>query len=217
MPTPLALKNLSNNIRLMVDDASVLLRATAALCEPIHDALDTGIGSWHEVGPRLFQHPAGFPHQRTSIIRAVTFEHLAAADLGQWRLASNSQSNARIALTDGIYTVVVRHAARAVIPAPNQTATARAYYRQQPLWDSNEISGVNLLLLWAEEDQVARVRLVRPIGAWSYGSPAKVDILVDFPRAAYDLENLADTFTPDDSDIVLFADDDIADTGNADG
>ena len=138
-----------------------------------------------------------------------------------WTLSGNHARNGELWLTDGDYRTRVLHAlSDKDVPPPGYNEARRAFYSNVPLpLDLPEplIGPPNdqLLVLWRidPETGIPVFRVVRPVGVWSFGGYAKVDLDFVLPPTAADLERLH--FEPTDQGLELPIPNE--EDGNADG
>lgn len=190
------------------DDVERVRGALAHLCEPLHDAFTTANTLRRERLPELADDPK-YRWHGTHTIRA--FAHYALSqmdDLGPWVLSGNHSRNGELWLTDTQYRLRVLHTlSHKHVPPPGSNWQRSAFYRNVPLVHLQDpLFGPpndRLLILWridGESDQPG-FRVVRPIGHWSFGERAQVDLNFFLPATAADLADL--TFEPTDDDMQL--------------
>lgn len=101
-------------------------------------------------------------------------------------------------------TLRMLHASDGHIPPPGRNQARIRYYQQQQFAQLAISSTPTscLLGIWAANiDGSVGIRIVRPIGTWSFGSRAKVDLDLDLPRTYGEFQVLE--FRPDDTGLEL--------------
>ncbi|MCX5215876.1 hypothetical protein OG689_42795 [Kitasatospora sp. NBC_00240] len=185
------------------EDGAFITLAVEGLAAPLLAGLDQGYTNAHRHYDEHEMTGQGYTKGRTDLTRDHTRKHLdAAKDLGGWKLA-NSRSG-RILLRNQMLTIRVLHAAPFdLVPAPGRNKARISYY-SNPAIDLFGVQSSNLLAVWLspeEEGGQISVRIVRPIGDWKPGRPAKFDLDFELPR---DTESFTGwEFVPDDNGIML--------------
>ncbi|MFB7672326.1 hypothetical protein ACFC26_13005 [Kitasatospora purpeofusca] len=185
------------------EDGAFITLAVEGLAAPLHAGLDQGYTNAHRHYDEHEMTGQGYTKGRTDLTRDHARKHLEkATDLGGWELA-NSKSG-RILLRNQMLTVRVLHAAPFdLVPAPGRNKARISYY-SNPAVDLFGVQSSNLLAVWlspSEEGGQISVRIVRPIGDWKPGRPAKFDLDFELPR---DTETFGGwEFVPDDNGIML--------------
>lgn len=211
-----------DNIGAMLnEDVERVRTALSPLCEPFHDVF-----TWadDEARKRLDgdllggEHPYGW--LVTHMTRALAHSRLDRQDLSPWKLTGNHAHNGELWLSDGQFRVRVLHSTSAIeIPAPGSNPRRRAYYCNRPMVQQLPLYGAaedRLLILWRILPDVGPAfRVVRPIGTWSFGGVARVDLDFYLPDTADDLSDLR--FDPVDEDLELPWDEDDEEGGKSAG
>ncbi len=172
----------------------------APLCEPFHDVLTEARARAHERNPELADDPA-LASVLTHLTRGLALAALRKRDLGPWKLGP--QNNAGIALARDSYELRVLHQLPdKSTPPPGHSKVRTRFYTNETLDPDLFPAGDRLIALWGASPQGAlTIRIVRPIGSWSFGSRQKVDMDFVLPAVAEDLNSLIyDTI---DDDIVV--------------
>lgn len=183
-----------------MDHEARLLGSLSPLCEPLYDVLTNSRTSARSRLPDMVG-DAEVSSVLTHVIRGLTLLELRTRDLGPWRLIP--QNNAGIQLTDDQHCVRVLHQlSGGSVPPPGPNIVRRRYYSNPTLDLGIFPENHNLLALWRESREGAiTVRIVRPVGQWSFGGRHKVDLDFVLPPLAADLDSLR--YDTADEDIVV--------------
>lgn len=184
-----------------MDHEKRIVEAFAPLCEPLHDALTDARARAHQRNPEFVKNVHLAP-VLTHVVRGYALDTLQSRDLGRWTLTPGN--NASISLSMDSYAVRVLHQLRdRTAPPPGLNRVRRRYYVNDTLDASLFPSrGDRLLALWnAGRKGALTIRIVRPIGVWSFGARHKVDLDFVLPPLAEDLAAL--TYDTVDDDIVI--------------
>lgn len=187
------------------DEADRVRKALIPVCEPLHDAFAVAEQVWQQRHPEL----SGEPEYRwceTHLLRAWAHYRLRQADLSPWKLSGNHRRNGELWMTDDCYSIRVLHThTMSFVPPPGTNPTRIAYYHNPPLGPEPLFGPVNdkLLALWCIETNTGapRIRIVRPIGAWTLGSTARTDLDFLLPETGAELQNLF--FQPSDEGMQI--------------
>ena len=176
-----------------------LLDAIGPLCEPLYDVLTNARTAAHKRHPEFVSDPDLMP-VLTHVTRGLALHDLRGRDLGSWKTVP--KKNAGIALSDGSLSIRVLHQLPdASPPPPGRNRLRRLFYSNPTLSDDVFPPGHNLLALWSETRSALSIRIVRPVGTWSYGARHKVDLDFVLPAHAADLDSLR--YETADQDIVV--------------
>lgn len=183
-----------------MDHESRIVEALGPLCEPLYDALTEARTRARTRHPEFVEDPA-LGSVLTHVARGLALHALRLRDLGPWTLVP--QNNAGIALSHGSYAVRVLHQLPDLsAPPPGRNRVRRRYYANETLDPTMFPVSDKLLALWGDDREGGlNIRIVRPIGAWSFGARHKVDLDFVLPSTAEDLDSLI--YDTTDQDIVV--------------
>lgn len=195
-------------------NAELLLQRLAPLCAPLHEALALGddVARDHLKTHGLID--GEWRWLATHITRGHAIAHLRESPIDGWKLR-RSNTNGRLELTDeSSLCLRMLHDPLGIVPAPGHNRARQAFYQNSLHLPGFEQS--NLLGLWTANEVGVAIKVVRPVGNWKHQQKAKVDLLVDLPDSAEDLDDLM--FKIDDeldldlpaNDVEGEADDDTA-------
>lgn len=171
------------------------------LCEPLHDQLELASArsamhlEGHGIPSRGWQH--------THLTRAHLCKQLSPLDLYPFTIRTpNPNGRLLMDATDGSTLRILHAGPGGSVPPPGPNLARVRYYQQQQLPIPHLTLASALLALWSvSDDGAATFRIARPIGKWTYGGNAQVDLDFALPRKSSDLEELE--FRPDDSGLNL--------------
>ncbi|CAM3723949.1 hypothetical protein OCAE111667_23650 [Occultella aeris] len=174
--------------------------ALAPLCEPLYDALTEGRARARERHPEFVGEP-GLGSVVTHVARGLALYALRSRELGPWTLVP--QNNAGIALSLDSYSIRVLHQLPdKSAPPPGSNRVRRSFYGNGTLDPEMFPVSDKLLALWGDDEKGAlMIRIVRPLGVWSFGARHKVDLDFVLPPMADDLEALV--YDTADDDIII--------------
>lgn len=188
--------------------------AVADLCEPLHDVFTLAGAAKiiappedHDTDQRPDFSGPDYGWFRTHAIRAHAHAYLKQRDLGLWSLTGKHSQNGKLSISDGNYSARLLHSpSETDVPPPGHNAARRAYYYNPRLPFQGTLFGTpddRLLILWRLDPHTGApaFRVVRPVGRWTYGRKAKVDVDFPLPRSADELAGYQ--FKPTDSGIRL--------------
>ncbi|WP_139219538.1 hypothetical protein [Actinopolyspora alba] len=182
------------------------------LCEPIHKALEFGVGKEKECRSSYGLDKQTYDYLGIHMARAFAHSWLAkhADDLGGWQLAGKHSRNGELWLRQGMTRLRMLHTrSPSDVPEAGPNEARKLYFRNLPLEGLpeqatfEELEASKLLGLWRVAPQTGEVtvRIARTIRASRCGSRFPVDVHFQLPRAADDLANAA--WMPDDSGILF--------------
>ncbi len=185
-----------------MDHEQRLLSALGPLCEPLHDSITTASMRVHERLPEL-SHPSMAPIF-AHVCRGLTRMSLEGRTFGGWTVL-DGQNNVGLTLIMGPYSLRMLHQpANGAVPPPGRNRARRAYCLNPTLSEDLFPPGDRLLGLWAcDAHDAVHIRVIRPIGTWSFGGQARADLDFDLPKTAIELEDLA--FDGADEDDLFIA------------
>lgn len=150
---------------------------------------------------------------RSGYMRLGVREHLADAELANWRVTGNPNMTGQLSLTNQAGDVILRvlkdgHPAKHATPIAGNNGQRRAYWRNTPMLDFSQDSLFGapvhtLLLLWAPgNDGAFDLRVVRPISEGKYGGQVATDFCMELAPTRTAFENLR--FVGEDHEEDLF-------------
>ncbi len=177
---------------------SHVLQLLSPVCAPLHDHLEAASLAAVE---HFRKH--GIPlgdWQQTHLTRAHMHALVRKAPLPRLDLVEPC-INGRLMFASPDGTLRLLHGRRGNVPAPGKNYARLRYYQQQQLEIPFGLSSALLGIWWTYPDGSVAVRVVRPVGKWKFGAPAKIDLDLLLPRTSEDFEELA--FHPDDTGLEL--------------
>ena len=123
---------------------------------------------------------------RVHLTRAATHRRLSMlGEIDGWNLSTQAGPNTPIHLYRGTNTIRLLHTPNTTtVPAPGKNMARQFYYTNTAFEGLAEPNAFyvhhNYLLLWRQGFTTGEIalRLVRPIGVWKFGMPAKWDRLL---------------------------------------
>lgn len=190
------------------DPARRFRTAFAPLCEPFHDAFAVAEQEWWTRNPDLAASP-DYRWCETHFVRAFARHKLLSwrDRITPWKLTGRHSQNGALWLSDGNFRVRVLHTwNERDVPPPGSNRARRAFYRNPPLLPGMPTlfgePNDRLLMLWRIGGSgLPSFRVVRTIGAWSWGANQEADIDFELPSTADELAGLA--FEPTDEGIHI--------------
>ena len=148
---------------------------------------------------------------RVHMARAATHRRLSQlGEIDGWNLSSQAGPNTPIHLYRESSTIRLLHTPNATtVPAPGPNVARQYYYTNPALDGMDEPNSLfvqhNYLLLWREGFATGEIalRLVRPIGMWKFGMPAKWDISMNLGGADEDFADYYFRPAEEDDDFRL--------------
>lgn len=148
---------------------------------------------------------------RVHMTRGVAHHKLSASKkLDGWNLSLHPGPNTPIHLYKGANTIRLLHTPdEKAVPAPGRNYARRFYYTNTPLDGVDDANALILqhkyLMLWREGYGTGEVglRLVRPIGLWDFGMPAKWDISMDLTGIEEDFSSVSFEPAEDEEEVPL--------------
>ena len=148
---------------------------------------------------------------RVHMTRGVARHRLSkSSDLDGWNISDHAGPNTPIHLYKGVESIRLLHTPNAIaVPAPGTNLARRFYYSNTALDGLEDSSSLfvqhKYLLLWREGFTTGEIalRLVRPIGVWDFGKPAKWDISMNLGGADEDFADYYFEPAEDDEEVPL--------------
>lgn len=151
-----------------------------------------------------FYEPCRHHFMRSLVHRGLSREkQREGSNLGAWSLRQRPRPNTPLSLCRGAMSLrLLKAGPGAIIPPPGRNRARKAYYSNSRATLMG-VGASNLLGIWDffqvpieldDEEPIfvreLRIRIVRPIGDWKFGSLAQFDIDFWLPSTSSELENL---------------------------
>ena len=192
---------MTDNISAMATlaDKQFVLDAVGPLCAPLHEGLERArsIAEGHFIEHDLSEKEdaCGVTHLTRFHLRGL----LRKKELGNWTLVGNRLNGQVLLRSDMLRMRLLHEWPKDGIPAPGSNEARIDYYRN-PDVGLYGVQASQLIAVWAiTEDGKIDIRIVRTLGKWKTGQPAKADIDFPLPKTWDELSDL--TFTPSAGNI----------------
>lgn len=185
------------------EEAQFLTQAVVGLGQPLHTALEAARKTANEHYDEHVMTGQPYSKGRTDLTRDHARKNLEdpEVDLQGWRVPK--RGSGRLTLYRDALSLKVLHGTPVEdIPAPGRNQARIRYYRNHTATLLGAEAS-SLLAIWtydAKADQIS-IRVVRPVGTWSYRHRPVTDFDIPLPRKAEEFEHLV--FIPNDQNMPL--------------